>query len=59
MGGREKQRHLGTDETNTVEKMLRIDLANVGMTGCTWRETHRLEKNWHDNLDDQEGLVFT
>ena len=44
MGGREKQRQLGTAETNTVEKKLRIDLANVGMIGFTWREAHRLER---------------
>ena len=28
MGGREKQRQLGSDEMNTVEKKLRIDLAD-------------------------------
>ena len=39
-----KQRQLGSDETNTVEKKLRIDLANVGMIGFTWREAHRLER---------------
>ena len=44
-GGRVgKQRQLGSDETNTVEKKLRTDLVNVGMTGCTWRETRRLER---------------
>ena len=59
VGGREKQRQLGSDETNTVEKKLRIDLANVRMTGCTWRETRRLkridmtilivEKDWYSH----------
>ena len=29
VGGREKQRQLGSDEMNTVEKKLRIDLADV------------------------------
>ena len=40
-------------------KELRIDLANVEMIKSTWREARRMEKNWHDNLDDQEGLVST
>ena len=24
--------------------------------GINWREVHQLEKNEHDNIDDQEGL---
>ena len=59
-GGRAgKQRQLGTDETNIVEKKLRIDLADVEMIGSTSIETHWLRRNLDDKLDDQEGFVFT
>ena len=58
VGGREKQRQLGTVETNTIEKNWGMILRMLKMIGSTWREAHRLEKSWHDNLSDQEGLVL-
>jgi hypothetical protein len=33
-----------------LQLMERIELA--------WREAHRLEKNWHDNLERLEGLAL-
>ena len=58
-GGREgKQRQLGTDEMETVEDHLELILRMLKMIGSTWREAHRLEKSWHDNLSDQKGLVL-
>ena len=51
--GRENKDNLGRMKQTPLRK-LRIDLANVEMIGSTWREARRLEKNWHENLDDQK-----
>ena len=59
VGGQEKQRHLGSDETNTVEKKLRIDLADGENDRIHLKRDTLVEKDWHDNLDCREGLVFT
>ena len=59
VGGRENKVNLKMDETNNVDEKVRLDLANVEMIGSTWRETRRLKKDWHGNLDYHEGLVFT
>ena len=58
VGGRENKGNLRMDEMDTVEEHLELILRMLKMIGSTWREAHRLEKSWHDNLSDQEGLVL-
>ncbi len=36
-----------------------VDLADVENDQIHLKETRRLKKDWHDNLDYHEGLVFT
>ena len=43
----------------TIEENLELILRMLKMIGSTWREARRLEKNWHDNLDKQEGLALS
>ena len=57
-GGRVgKQKQFRTDETNTVEKNWYLILR---MLKCSdpLEEKHTGEKDWHDRLDDREGLVI-
>ena len=51
MGGREKQRQLGQMERIPLRK-LRVDLADIENDQIHLKETRRLKKDWHDNLDD-------
>ena len=44
MGGWEKQRQLGMEKMSTVERKLRIELADVEMIGSTRRGTRRLKR---------------
>ena len=56
--GEKKQRQLGDGWNKHRREELILDLADVEMIGSTWRENTPVEKDWHDKLDDQEGLVF-
>ena len=46
VGGRENKGNLETDETNTVQKKLILNLADVEMIGFTWRENTPVKKDW-------------
>ena len=58
VGGWENKGILGKMEQTPLRK-LRIDLADVENDRIQLKRSTPGGKNWHDNLDDQEGLVFT
>ena len=58
VGGRENKGNLGKMEQTPLRK-LRIDLADGENDRIHLKRDTLVEKDWQDNLDDQEGLVFT
>ena len=58
VGGLENKDNLGWMKRTPLRK-LRLNLANVEIERIHLKRDATVEKDCHDNLDDQEGLVFT
>ena len=59
VGGQERQRQLGDGWNKHRWESWDSILRMLKMNGSTWRVNTPVEKDWHDNLDYHEGLVFT